>query len=210
MILCKKIVLLAAAAMLVALFVACGSSSAGEIPEFRQYDAIIVNEDLSVGAVMVDSFEKEYYRREELMVMVSEEAYAFNGIHDAGAMLLEKIQVEEKAVNVTIRFADADAYTAYNDAFLFVGSLEDAKANGLYPDAPLLDFKNAEKSIEPEAAMELKNAYILITNDHLGKNPLTIETFEHIRYVSEGVTSWMGRNSAIVDGGGEMVYIIFK
>ena len=206
----KTIVLLVATLILASLFTACGSKDEGEIPEFRQYNAIILNDDLSVGAIMVDTFEQDYYRREELMVMVSEEAYEFNGTHGAGAMLLERVLVEDKKVNVALKFADADAYAAYKDAFLFAGSLEEAKELGLYPDAPLLDFNNAEKSIEPEAAMALKNAYILITDEHMDKGPLTIETFERIRYVSAGVEPWMGRNSAIVDGGGELVYIIFR
>ena len=181
------------------------------IPDFKEVNAIKVNEDLSISLTLVDTFTEDYYRTDELLKMLSDEASAFNGVNGSGSLVAEKVEEKDGYVNVVMRFSGREAYVAYNEAVFFVGTVEAALNSGLRLNQTLIDITDPEKSITGDDLASMKDTYILITNDHLVLQPLTIETFGRISYVTAGLEPWYGRNSvritAVKD---ELIYILFK
>jgi len=181
------------------------------IPDFKLENAIKINEDLSIIATLVDSFDEDYYRTDELLQMLSEEVFIFNSRNGEGSLLAEKVEELNGMVNVVIRFAGREAYATYNEAVFFIGTVEAARGSGLRLGKVLTDITNPEKTIDNDALETMKDSYILITNQHREIAPLTVETFGKISYVSEGIEPWHGRNSVrITESKDDLIYIIFK
>jgi uncharacterized lipoprotein NlpE involved in copper resistance len=180
------------------------------IPEFKLDNAIAIDEAFSITATLVDSFSESYYRREELLVMVSEEASAFNTQFGAGSMRVEKVETGQDLVNVVINFANQRAYENYFEAVIFIGTIEEALNNGFKLDVAFNDTSNGE-TVTLDSFASTRDIKIFITNEHTVKAPLTVETFGKILYVSDGVDKWLGNNSVrIADAVGEFTYVVFK
>lgn len=209
----KKTYLLAGMILLSMILAGCNKDEdTGEtIPEFKSENAIVINNDLSITATLVESFAESYYQRDELLKMVSDEATSYNNAFGAGSLRAEKVETSQDLVNVVMLFSGREAYADYNETVFFVGTIEDALNIGLKMDQVLYDINDPAKTIDNDSLSSMKDTYILITNAHETKAPLTIETFGRISYVSEGIEKWHGRTSARIAGPtGGLVYIIFK
>jgi hypothetical protein len=181
------------------------------VPEFKTENHITVNEDLSVSATLVESFTESYYRPDELLKMVNEEAIAFNEAAGPGSMLAERVEAEQGLVNAVMRFAGREAYARYNEAVFFVGTVDEAINNGLPLNLTLYNINNRDKTIDREGLQALKNTYILITDEHNRIGPLTISVFGKVQYVSGGVERWYDSSSVRVAMPSEgLVYVVFK
>jgi hypothetical protein len=121
------------------------------------------------------------------------------------------VVAEQGMVNATLRFSGREAYADYNEAVFFVGSIQDALNNGMPRDIVLMNIKDRQKTLDIDGLLKLKNVYIVITNEHQVKAPLTIETFGPIQYISAGIEKWYGNNSVrIIEPSEDLVYIVFK
>jgi len=181
------------------------------IPEFKLENAIKINDDLSITATLVDTFDEDYYRTDELLQMLSEEVFIFNSRNGEGSLLAEKVEEQDGMVNVVIKFDGREAYATYNEAVFFVGTVEAALNSGLRLGKVLTDITNPDKTIDNEALETMKDTYILITNQHREIAPFTVETFGKVSYVSDGIEPWYGRNSVrITAAKDDLIYILFK
>ena len=190
----------------------CNKAEDGEeIPDFKNVNALKVNDDLSITKTLVDSFLEDYYRTDELLKMLSEEANTFNLEYGAGSLVAEKVEEQDGLVNVVMKFSGREAYVSYNEAVFFVGTVEVALGNGLRLNQDLVNINDPDKTISNDNLSSMGDTYILITNEHHILSPMTIETFGRISYVTKGIEPWIGRNSvsitAIQD---DLIYILFK
>jgi hypothetical protein len=181
------------------------------VPEFKQENHLAVHSDLSISATLVEPFAESYYRPDELLSMINEEAKAFNAEMGAGAMLAERVEAEQGLVNAVMRFAGREAYARYNEAIFFVGTVDEAINNGLLRDQTLFGIGDREKTIDREGLAALKNTYIIVTDEHNRIGPLTISAFGKIQYVSGGVERWYDSYSVRVALPSEgFVFVVFK
>ncbi|MCL2253890.1 MAG: hypothetical protein FWC09_05535 [Lachnospiraceae bacterium] len=181
------------------------------VSAFKKDDAIIVNDDLTIIKTLVDTFDESYYLTDELLKMITDEASDFNREHGTGSLTAEKVETEDDLVNVTLRFSDREAYAAYNDAIFFVGTIEEALDHGLKLEQILYDLNDEGKSIDRTGLLDIKDDFIIITNDHKSRQVLTVETFGKVLYVSRGIEKWYGQGSVrIADVGLDLVYVVFK
>ena len=208
----KKNICLISVLVFTVLLIGCNkNSSLAGIPDFKQENAIMVGADLSVTATLVEPFSEYYYKEDELFRMASEEASAFNRKNGDGSLIAEKVEVNEGLANVVFKFSGRESYTAYNEAVLFIGTVEAALNSGLKLEQTLYDISNRSKMIDKDVLAEMKDTYILITNEHQEKGPLTVETFGKILYVSDGIEKWHGQSSVRVDNvSDDLIYILFK
>jgi hypothetical protein len=193
------------------LLAACGNEPEEPIPEFKFESHIAVNADMSISGTLVDTFGEPYYNANELLAMMGEEAVAYNAKTGSGRLRAEAVTTEQGMVNATLRFSGREAYADYNGAVFFLGTVQDALDNGMPRDVVLMNIGDRQKALDVDGLLKLKNVYIVITNEHAAKAPLTIETFGPIQYISAGVEKWYGKNSVrIIEPSDSLVYIVFK
>lgn len=117
----------------VMLLSACG---AAKVPDVIENSSLIIKEDGSVTAHVVDLFDKEYYQLDELSRMASQEVAAFNTSHSGTtreAIELEKVERLEgnpDAVIVSMQYDGAESYEEYNGKMLFFGTIAEAENAG--------------------------------------------------------------------------------
>jgi hypothetical protein len=206
-----RIILLIAGIIIGLFLVGCNKKNEESIPEFKTENAIMISQDFSITATLVESFAETYYRRDELLTMITDEVTAFNAKAGAGSMRTEKVETAQNLVNVVLKFSGWEAYAEYNEFKFFVGTIEDALNNGFELNEYYYNIEDAAKTINGTELSSLRNTYILITNAHELIAPMTVETFGGILYVSEGIEKWVSSNSVRIAGNtGDLIYIIFK
>ena len=196
----------------IAVMSGCGKANQlGQIPEFKQDNAIKIDDGLGITKTLVDSFTEDYYRAEDLYKMLLEEADSFNSDNGIGSLTAGNVNVEDGIVNVVMKFSGREAYATYNDAVFFVGKVSEALDIGLRLESELVDIRDSSKTLYNEALTALRDNYIIITNEHKELAPFTIETFGKISYVSKGIEPWFGNNSVSIDNiNDNLIYIMFK
>ena len=216
----KRIICLLILVALAALLVGCNKEGDlfSQIPEFKQENAIEIKSDLSIVATLVDSFSEDRYRHDELLKTLHDEAAVFNDENGADSLVAEKVDMQDGLVNLVMKFSGREAYVNYyNAAFFeepavfFVGTVEDALNNGLKLEKDLIDISDTSKKLDNEGLAAMKDAFIIIMNEHGEKGPLTVTTFGKVLYVTDGIERWYGERSVRVAGfGSELVYVVFR
>jgi hypothetical protein len=210
----KKFIVMIVGFMMIAIFLMNGcdrDEDATERPDFREENAIAINADMSVTATMVDNFAEPHYSREELLEMVWEEALGFSHAFGEAAMTIERVSVLQEMVNVVLNFSGREAYAAYHESVMFVGTLAEAIDIGLSFGQPMFDVTDLDRIVDEETIMATARGYVLVTNEHHKLSPLVIETFGRILYVSEGFSRWHDNMSVRTEAGrGDFAYIVFQ
>jgi len=116
-----------------ALLTACG---AAKVPDKIENSSLIIREDGSVTAYVVDLFDKDYYDIDELARMAREEVAAYNTEHSDGEQEaiqlgeVERLSENGDAVIVSMEYNGAESYKAYNGKLLFYGTVAQARQEG--------------------------------------------------------------------------------
>lgn len=116
-----------------ALLTACG---AAKVPDKIENSSLIIREDGSVTAYVVDLFDKDYYDIDELARMAREEVAAYNTEHSDGEQEaiqlgeVERLSENGDAVIVSMEYDGAESYKAYNGKLLFYGTVAQARQEG--------------------------------------------------------------------------------
>lgn len=184
----------------------CGGA---RVPEMPDASSIAVSKDGAVTSWLVDVFDKDYYDIAGLQQMVQQETEAYNAAHASGETFpvtveaVEALQDGSGKVIVKQQFDSAETFSDYNDAVLFYGTVEQAKAHGYDLNMELTDVKKGEKLSGPQLAASGEQ-HILIT-DRKAK----LYCPGKVTHVSEGAQI-LADGSVDTTQTSETVYILMK
>ncbi|MBR1700766.1 MAG: hypothetical protein IJ716_02300 [Lachnospiraceae bacterium] len=125
-------------ALLAAFVFLSGCDQAAKVPDTVTKNSLIIDKDGSVTAHVVDVFDKDYYKLDDLSVMAQKEVSTYNREHPAETnpvSLLKIGTVEDggSAVIVSYAFQNARTYSEYMGDILFYGTVEEAVNAGYAP-----------------------------------------------------------------------------
>lgn len=116
-----------------------GCSKAPKVPAQIEQTSIVIAKDGMVTHHMVDSFDKEHYRLEELKQMAVNEAAAYNTARQTGTeplvTLKETALIDGQRVLVTYQYDTTKTYADYNSSELFYGTVKEAGEAGYHFEA---------------------------------------------------------------------------
>ncbi len=205
----------------------CGCNNLG-IKENKDSNTALTNETVisiskegKITTAMAESFGADYYQQDELQNMILSEAAAYNAEKGEDCIGVEKVQTEKGIVNVIMKFDGAECYADYKETTFFVGTIAEAKEKGLDLNVICHEPGNPEQTIDKAQIEEMEKNYIVITDEPIGVpsvldegtsfQPITVETFGKVLYVSEGVVQGKNKNSVRIETEAEgLSYIIFK
>ena len=219
-----KKVLVTGLAVGMATIILCGCSnllSPESAAAAEAENTLSVNKEGVVTSTMIESFQEQYYQQDELQNMILTEAAAYNNQNGENSIGVEKVQAENGKINVIMRFSDQEHYARYKDTVFFVGTIAEAREQDFDMPESCHDIDDENQMIDRAQIEEMDKSYILITDEPIALpsvlgdesefQPLTIETFGKIAYVSGGVVKGKNKNSVRIEAETEgLSYIIFK
>ncbi len=130
----RRIALIAIIAVIVVVVVAIvvhftGNSDADTVEDEITVSQLTLNEDGSVTLIEVDSFEEEYYDKDELTTYIEELVAAYNDENGEGLVTVDDIDVKKKAqtASVITTYATVEDYAAFTGSELVSGTVVDLK-----------------------------------------------------------------------------------
>ncbi|MCR5304574.1 MAG: hypothetical protein K6E33_08440, partial [Lachnospiraceae bacterium] len=186
-----------------ALFTAfCMSACAGS----TDVTTTVLNRDGSVRSIIIDSFDKDYYKVEELESMAGSRADEYNGLKGADSVKVGKVSEKEGKVTAELSFDSWEDYAGFNGVTFFVGTVKEARDAG-YEIPESLDSADGSGSVI--SAFDLVNEHgdnhVVITDE-----TVRLKTFSKILYSGEGVTLLSSKEAEVNEGIEGPVYLVFK
>ena len=165
---------------------------------------IIVDKDGTVVEAIVEDFDKDYYRADELEQMVTEEISAYNTTAGGEKAKLDSLEQEEdsKIIRLNIEYASASDYMQMNEKELFCGTVSDAYQAG-YSFVSMVDRKTGNVVSEADI-LEMGDKKIVISEE-----TLDIRVPGKITYASDGVAV-TDKTATLPDNGEKLSYIIYE
>ena len=157
----------------------CGSDNNEETSN------IAIDKDGKISYVMVEDFSKDYYSLDELESMVRSELEIYNDGWDEPHIILETSELiakdDDSKVKLSLSFETSDDFTAFNEDYLYYGTIEEALGSG-YSLSPSLVDKDGNP-LEDGFFDDNQGLHIIITNSKTG-----ITCPYNISYMSKGIT----------------------
>lgn len=165
---------------------------------------IIVDKNGTVVEAIVEDFDKDYYRADELEQMVDEEISAYNTEAGEQKVKLDSFEQEEEngKISLRIEYASDEDYTQMNERTLFCGTVSDAYQAG-YTFVSMIDQKTGA-AVAQEDILEMGDKMIVISEE-----ALDIRVPGKIVYASEGVAV-SEKTATLPDDGEKLSYIIYE
>lgn len=173
----KKVRVLGLAVLMTGLLSGCEKFSPEET-------AISVNKDGEIVSFITESFEKDYYRADELEASIDQAIYNYNEQVGGENIEKKKFEVKDQAAKLTINYASGEDYARFNGVTLFAGDVLGAYNVGY-------DFKGGFQSVDkgtviaPVTGNEILNSYnygIVILEENI-----EVKVPGNIVYVSDNV-----------------------
>lgn len=195
----KKIIILMAVISMAVGLTACGQT--GGSPEVT---TIAVAKDGSVMHTIISPFDEEKYNAQELQTWIQEETDAYNEEQGENGITFVSQELNEYGVIfLKFKYASAKDYEAFNNKFLFVGTVKEAMENGYVMDVPMKNKK--DQSLDETKRLELTDKHVLITEE----NNVNVKVFGKVLYFSNNV-SVNGKNNVIQAPDEAKHYLIFE
>ncbi len=114
-----------------AVLAGCG---APKVPDSVEQTSLIIDTEGGVVSHMVDVFDKEHYKIDELRDMANKEVADYNTANQSGTaapVTVTSVEaIENSKVRVTYTYNSAKDYAVYNNSQLFYGTVAEAEASG--------------------------------------------------------------------------------
>lgn len=168
----------------------------------KDVTTISLQKDGKVVQTIVEDFSKEQYDINEFQKMNENTVSYFNENMDREAVTIHSMHEEEGTLKVVMDYANANDYYEFNAKLLYVGTIEQANTAGYDLNQSYTDVKSGE-SVTVDKALEKTGHHVAIVSE-----PVDVETFAGILYVSDGVTLKEKRKATVSED--TQGYIIFK
>ena len=119
---------------------------------------------------LVEDFDKDYYKLEELSKMVMEEAVKYNSAYEDNPVNVLSVQMAEGSndkVIVTTEYSNHKVYKETHEKEFFWGTIAEAKDAGYDLNVTLVSAKENNTSIGSEEILAMEKNHILIIEDNV-------------------------------------------
>ncbi len=120
----RKVIMILLGLLLCMSVVGCGNNSATEA-------VLKIDKTGQVTSVLVEEFEQDYYNLGELEEMIRLEISTYNQEKAEERIVLVSIEVIEGLAKAVIQYKDYTDYAAFTETQFFVGTVEEAVAEGI-------------------------------------------------------------------------------
>lgn len=192
----------AVAVLLAAGMIFTGCAGGGNEEE----SAVALQKDGKVKALIVESFDKANYDKDELQQRILREASDYNAQSGQTAISVEKVAVSEGKVRVEMTYEDAAAYASFNGGTFFIGSVQKAGEDGYDLNRVLSSVKDDLETVGKSDIANMTDMRLLITDM---REPVTLNG--KAAYISANVTvDKKGKTVFFNEDSEELAYILFK
>lgn len=143
---------------------------------------ISVDKDGAITSAIIEPFDKDYYDKEELKQNIEDAIDAYNTQAGDEAIRMKSFKIRKDTAYVIMKYASYKDYTEFNQAPIFVGTVQEAIAAG-YDTAENLSKtgENLLTTMQELAASEDTYHVVVV------KEPLQVETPGNILFTSDFV-----------------------
>ncbi len=166
--------------------------------------SLYIQKDGKLTQAIVESFERSFFSLSEFETMAEKEIGAFNSSCGEDKITVQRLEIENDTLYFLLDYTDAEAYEQYNDVTCFLGTVEEAIAEG-YPFN--MDFKDADYT-EYNAAEATKDKRSSVA---VLKEEGVVELEEKVKYVSNNVEVLSDHMVQVmpIEADDEYAYIIY-
>lgn len=193
----KKIVLNIFFFLCLFVFIGCGKQKeelkAGEVKE----NTLLIQEDGSVQFCVVEEFEKDYYKKDELKDFIDKEIAKYNNEVGEKKVAVDSLEVKDNTASVVFGFQSIEDYAQFNQVKASIMTIEEAKQIDNIPNV-FIGASESESSVEKETALE--KGTVVIVNEELN-----VKVSGNIKYYSSGIL--LNDNTLQTAGQGSTVLI---
>lgn len=166
--------------------------------------SLYIQKNGSLKEGIVESFEKDYYSKEEFASMVNREVSTYNANYGEDRISVERLEVEDGTMYLTLQYADDETYAGYHEVFCLIGTVEEALGEGLSFDMVFKDSDYEEYTAE-EATADRKRSVAVLQEEGL------VQLEKPVKYVSNNVEILSSHLVQVMELGDseEYAYIIY-
>lgn len=157
---------------------------------------LLMKQDGSVQSAIVESFDKDYYDKDELASFLSKETEKYDSQKGADAVKVKEVGEKDGKAVAVFSYKDIAAYADFNETECVVYSMEDAQNEGILEGA-FTNREGAETSLDE--VKEPKDYQVLIFS-----GCAVVQTETPLEYVSGG--DRLDDYSVKISGSGIVVY----
>lgn len=145
-------------------------------------DSVVLNDNGSVEAVMVESFDQSYYKESELMDMVNKEVSEYNSLHGKNKIKVESHSLKDGKMTLKMKFSGYDVYNDYMPDKIHVGKISSAYSAGYDLNRSLVDAKKDSKTIGKAELTNMADSKVIVVN-----KATTVRCPSKVKYYSQGM-----------------------
>lgn len=169
-------------ALLILIITGCGNAL-NQTGDDNGLSTIQFHKDGSVSLILRSSFDKDYYKEDELISMVNEEITEFNNANGQGKITLGSHSVTNGMVSLELNFSDVNAYNTYMpDAKIYFGNVAGAQLSGYDLNRSLSVAGKTGSTIGKNDLINMSDNNVIIF-----ETPYCVETPSKILYYSQGM-----------------------
>ncbi len=162
----KLAVYLAAAVIAVGVFLAVRAVTKVLGPEEYTASTAEFRKNGSIRITTVESFAEDYYDADELKKTIRDAVASYNEKNGSGSVAEKSFKVADQTAVLVLDYASAEDYSGFNDTSLFIGTVQEAQADGY-------DFESIMSAVSHADSSRILNQATL---DQLSENEVIILT----------------------------------
>lgn len=140
---------------------------------------IIIKENGSFVGYVSEAFDETLYSFEDLQALIGSKIEAYNTEAGKEAVVLDKSELLDGKINLSITYRSAEDYQAFNNEIFFYGTIREAVAAGYdLTKLQMMDASDQENVIGKAELETIPDSYIVITED-----PSNIRGYAKIAYL---------------------------
>ena len=168
---------------------------------------LYVDEDGVLEQAIVEPMGEDTFTQEELRAYIRDDLAAYAEENGGETVALDSCRISEDTVRITLTYASAGDYAAYNQVECFLGTVQEAEGAGYGFEGNFLDAGG--NAVEAAAVLEQSGAHVLILEE-----AITVQVPDDVLYTTSNAAV-SGKQTVTVEASEdgfteEPVYIIYQ
>lgn len=203
----KKFMMMGVLAAFILGMTACGTEDASV--EENLMNSISIEKDGSIESIIVEDFTESYYSVDDLKNMIQDTITDYRKQDPDSEITLETCEMVDQKVKVVLKYNSADTYSGYNSETLFVGTVQEAYAEGYDMNMSLTGTDKEGTKIGRQELLNMGENHIMIMENVIKDGTLRINCYDTILYTGNGITPIAKKKADVEPTQGYSV-IVFK
>ena len=182
--------------MIFCIFVGCGNKD--ELGE----NTVEVSQKGWIKATVHETFDKDYYDKDELQDMLEQEVVEFNAENGKDSVEVDSFKVSGGSVKIIMNYSNWADYAHFNDVQFFAGKVSDIQGKNYGTNVSFVSRDGSETA----ALYDIDGDYYVI----LLEEKLVVQTPGKIVYVSDNVTVEGEKLARVNEDASGLAYVIYS